>query len=147
MNARRGLERLWIVATALWILVVAIYIGALVLRPYVLSEGELMILPALFFGPPMLLLLVGEGAAWVVTGFRSSGVPHLVPIRRLTVAAVVAVLVGTLAGFGIWTYVSTRASSGVNWNKVSATYGDDHTDYTPAIENVVGTARPPTPSN
>jgi hypothetical protein len=72
MNARRGLEHLWIVASALWVLIVAIYIGSLVLRPYVLSEGELMSLPAFFLGPPVLLILVGEGAAWVVSGFRSS---------------------------------------------------------------------------
>jgi hypothetical protein len=89
MNTRRGLLRLWLVLSILWLAAVSIHAysegypppppgSILVPRPGDLGEVEVWgravlideQLVAWAFGPPLAVLIIGAALAWVVAGFR-----------------------------------------------------------------------------
>lgn len=72
-NLKRGLFRLWVVGSVLWIAGQLLNIANLVLDRNFRPEDTLQItiFGAIFaLGPPLLLLVVGAGVFWVVGGFQ-----------------------------------------------------------------------------
>jgi hypothetical protein len=70
MNWSRGLVRLWIAVSLLWIILSSIYwLSANVLT---FAEPPLV---AIVIGPPIALFVFGFGVWWIVDGFR-------VPLRQ-----------------------------------------------------------------
>jgi hypothetical protein len=100
MKVRRGLFRIWVVGSAIWILVAAFFLTTLIARPYQLSFGEVLALPMMFLGLPLIAFLLGEGTLWIVSGFRTSeaqgtsGRPALLALGLL-------VLIGALGVAGV----------------------------------------------
>lgn len=79
----RGLIRLWILATLIWVVILNLWIGIStplfwdnVFHPerYPGSDvaGGLTMLAAAVFGPPLAVLVLGLAIAWVLRGFRSA---------------------------------------------------------------------------
>jgi hypothetical protein len=67
-TASRGLFRLWIVATVVWVIVVC---GVTPLPDEFRWDWELFLkVVAASLGPPILLLPVGAALLWAVRGFR-----------------------------------------------------------------------------
>ena len=69
INWRRGSFRIWVLLTAAWIMSWAIY-----LILYALGGGfqttEYLMIPVLFFGPPIAVLILGIAAGWAFRGFK-----------------------------------------------------------------------------
>ena len=70
VNWRRGLFRVWILASAAWIMSWTIY-----LIVDALNEGfkdrNMLVVPVLLFGPPIALLIFGMATRWAFRGFRT----------------------------------------------------------------------------
>jgi hypothetical protein len=69
INWRRGLFRIWLLLAAAWIMGWAIYmiLDALGRR---FEPGEYLMMPVLFFGPPIAVLILGLAAGWAFRGFK-----------------------------------------------------------------------------
>jgi hypothetical protein len=109
MNLRRGLIRVWAVASGLWVLGLAFDVLTMMLRPYRFSAGEMIALPAIFLGPPMVVLSLGEGAAWAWDGFRTreAGGSHYSAIRLIWPISLTLLLLALGAG-GVWVYTTSE---------------------------------------
>jgi hypothetical protein len=69
INWRRGFFRIWLLSAAAWIMGWAIYmiLDAIGGR---LQTGEYLMMPVLFFGPPIAVLILGLAAGWALRGFK-----------------------------------------------------------------------------
>jgi hypothetical protein len=77
MNIRRGLFRLWIVISAVWIVWTGWHNLLLLYPPTpdgdwipVLNEGRVIAAAQLMFGPPLVLLAVVIAPFWIWDGFN-----------------------------------------------------------------------------
>jgi len=68
-NWRRGVLRLWVVATGLWILY---WVWQFWLYWSETSAGEVRLMVPIIIGVPIILLGVGVAAGWAIEGFRSN---------------------------------------------------------------------------
>ena len=66
---RRGLFRIWLVLAAAWIMGWTIYMILDVLGGR-FQTSEYLMMPVLFFGPPIAVLILGLGAGWAFRGFK-----------------------------------------------------------------------------
>src|SRR5258705_8397454 len=69
VNWRRGMFRVWLLASAGWVMSWAIY---LIMHSF---EGrfpgsDLLVVPILLFGPPVALLIFGVATSWAFRGFQ-----------------------------------------------------------------------------
>jgi len=71
INWRRGLLRLWLLASAAWIMGWAVYLAIYGIRRGFDGVQELLVLPVLLFGPPIALLLFGAMTRWAFKGFAA----------------------------------------------------------------------------
>lgn len=77
LNWRRGMFRVWLLASAAWLMGWIIYLILYGLRAGFRDTGDVLVIPILLFGPPIALLLFGIAAGWAFRGFniedRSAG--------------------------------------------------------------------------
>src|SRR5262249_4703487 len=64
LNWRRGVFRLWVLASVAWIMVWAIYLVLSALAQALNTEGDFLAIPVVFFGPPIAVLLCGLATKW-----------------------------------------------------------------------------------
>ncbi|MGO9173722.1 MAG: hypothetical protein ACLP7P_17410 [Rhodomicrobium sp.] len=69
INWRRGIFRLWILASAAWIMGWVIYFVIEWISGTSTSR-ELLVAPVVLFGPPVALLLFGLATRWAFQGFK-----------------------------------------------------------------------------
>ncbi len=74
LNWRRGMFRLWILASAAWTMGWVIFF-AIEYTGGELSAKQLLVAPIILFGPPLALLLFGLAARWAFQGFQSDENP------------------------------------------------------------------------
>ena len=70
LNWRRGMFRLWLLASAAWVMGWAIYLMLSVVAQALTSPEDFLAIPIVFFGPPIALLLCGLAAGWAFRGFK-----------------------------------------------------------------------------
>jgi hypothetical protein len=70
VNWRRGLLRLWLLLSGAWIVAWTIYLVVDGIQSEFKASRDLLVLPVLFFGPPIALLLFGVAAGWAFRGFN-----------------------------------------------------------------------------
>jgi len=75
INWRRGLIRVWLLASAAWLMGWAIYLLMYGLRGGFKTTGDWVVIPVLLFGPPVALLLFGLAAGWAFRGFKTDEPP------------------------------------------------------------------------
>jgi len=71
LNWRRGLFRVWLLASAAWLMGWILYLIMYGLRGGFKTTGDLIVIPVLLFGPPIALLLFGLAARWALLGFKT----------------------------------------------------------------------------
>jgi len=69
LNWRRGLWRLWVLASSAWVLGWGVYLTIWALRSGFSHSGDLLAIPVLLFGPPVALLIFGLATSWAFRGF------------------------------------------------------------------------------
>ncbi len=74
VNWRRGMFRLWILASASWSMGWLIFFAVKFLAGE-LSARQLIAAPVVLIGPPVALLLFGVAARWAFQGFYSDDGP------------------------------------------------------------------------
>jgi hypothetical protein len=70
INWRRGMFRLWILASAAWMMGWLIYM-AIEFAGGEASARDLWAIPIMLFGPPIALLVFGFATRWAFRGFES----------------------------------------------------------------------------
>ena len=70
VNWHRGMFRLWLLASAAWIMGWAIYLMLSVVAQALTNPEDFLAIPIVFFGPPIALLLCGLAAGWAFRGFK-----------------------------------------------------------------------------
>jgi hypothetical protein len=68
LNWRRGLWRLWVLASSAWLLGWGVYLSIWALRSG-FEAGDLLAIPVLLVGPPLALLVFGLATSWAFKGF------------------------------------------------------------------------------
>jgi len=68
-NWRRGLWRLWVLASSAWVLGWSVYLTIWALREGFSHSGDLLAIPVLLFGPPIALMIFGLATNWAFRGF------------------------------------------------------------------------------
>ena len=76
LNWRRGLWRLWVLASSAWVLGWIVYLAIWLLRTGMWQTGDLLAIPVLLFGPPLALLVFGLATAWAFKGFARDKTPR-----------------------------------------------------------------------
>lgn len=69
LNWRRGLWRLWVLASSAWLLGWGVYLAIWAIRSG-FETGDLLAIPVLLIGPPLALLVFGLATSWAFRGFR-----------------------------------------------------------------------------
>jgi hypothetical protein len=69
VNWRRGLWRLWVLASSAWVLGWSVYLSIWALRSGFAHTGDLLAIPVLLLGPPLALLVFGLATSWAFRGF------------------------------------------------------------------------------
>ena len=69
LNWRRGLWRLWVLASSAWVLGWSVYLTIWALRSGFSHSGDLLAIPVLLFGPPVALMIFGIATNWAFRGF------------------------------------------------------------------------------
>jgi hypothetical protein len=64
LNWRRGLWRVWLLASAAWIMGWIVYLILYGIKIGFQSSGDFIAIPVLLIGPPIALLLFGLVAGW-----------------------------------------------------------------------------------
>jgi hypothetical protein len=67
---RRGLLRVWLLASAAWIMGWIVFLILHGIESGFRSSGEFIAIPVLLIGPPIALLLFGLMAGWAFRGFK-----------------------------------------------------------------------------
>jgi hypothetical protein len=70
INWRRGMFRLWILASAAWIMGWIIFFLIEFIRGETAAHDTLVV-PVILFGPPVALLLFGLATRWAFQGFKT----------------------------------------------------------------------------
>ena len=70
INWRRGLLRVWLLASAAWIMGWIVYLILYGIQSGFRTSGEFLAIPVLLIGPPIALLLFGLMAGWAFRGFK-----------------------------------------------------------------------------
>jgi hypothetical protein len=70
VNWRRGMFRLWILASTAWLMGWLIFFAIQFIGGE-LTPRQLWVAPVVLFGPPMALLLFGIATRWAFRGFDS----------------------------------------------------------------------------
>lgn len=68
LNWRRGLWRMWVLASSAWLLGWGVYLTIWALRSG-FETRDLLAMPVLLFGPPLALLIFGLATSWAFKGF------------------------------------------------------------------------------
>jgi CHASE2 domain-containing sensor protein len=68
LNWRRGLWRLWVLASSAWLLGWGVYLSIWAIRSG-FETGDLLAIPVLLLGPPLALLVFGLATSWAFKGF------------------------------------------------------------------------------
>ncbi len=68
INWRRGIFRLWVLASAAWIMGWVIYFAIELIRGES-TIGQLVVAPVVLLAPPVALLLFGVATRWAFQGF------------------------------------------------------------------------------
>lgn len=68
LNWRRGLWRMWVLASSAWLLGWGVYLTIWALRSG-FETRDLLAMPVLLFGPPLALLVFGLATSWAFKGF------------------------------------------------------------------------------
>jgi hypothetical protein len=71
INWRRGLFRVWLLASVAWIMGWAVYLAIYGIRGGFKDLDELLVVPVLLLGPPIALLLFGAMTRWAFKGFAN----------------------------------------------------------------------------
>lgn len=71
INWRRGFFRIWLLLSAAWIMGWAIYLILSALQDGFTKTGDFLMIPVVFFGPPVAVLLLGIATAWAFRGFQT----------------------------------------------------------------------------
>jgi len=71
MNWRRGLFRLWIVGTALFVLAIAFISYSEIKAHAEVPWAKLEMCAAIAFGIPLAVLIIGASLVWAFTGFAA----------------------------------------------------------------------------
>jgi hypothetical protein len=74
INWRRGMFRLWILASSAWAMGWLIFFTVEVLAAEI-SLSQLIAAPVILIGPPIALLLFGVAARWAFLGFYTDDSP------------------------------------------------------------------------
>jgi hypothetical protein len=69
INWRRGMIRLWILASAAWIMGWSLYFAIEFINGE--TRQELLGIPVVLFGPPLALFLFGLATRWAFRGFET----------------------------------------------------------------------------
>ncbi len=69
VNWRRGMVRLWFLASAAWIMGWIIYFLIDLIRGES-TPREFLVIPIVLFGPPVALMLFGLATRWAFQGFK-----------------------------------------------------------------------------
>jgi hypothetical protein len=67
-NWRRGLWRLWVLASSAWLLGWGVYLTIWAIRSG-FETSDLLAIPVLLVGPPLALLIFGLATSWAFKGF------------------------------------------------------------------------------
>ena len=70
LNWRRGLWRVWLLASAAWIMGWIVYLILYGIQGGFRTSSEFLAIPVLLIGPPIALLLFGLMAGWAFRGFK-----------------------------------------------------------------------------
>ena len=70
VNWRRGMFRIWILASVAWIMGWVIHLTIRGLQGGFKATGDILVIPVLLIGPPIALLLFGFATAWAFRGFK-----------------------------------------------------------------------------
>lgn len=70
VNWRRGIFRLWVLASVAWIMGWLIYLTIEVIRGDSKMIGDFLVMPIVLFAPPIALLLFGIATRWAFRGFK-----------------------------------------------------------------------------
>lgn len=70
INWRRGLFRVWLLASSAWIMGWILYLLVYGVRFGFRGMGDILVIPILLLGPPVALLLFGLAAGWAFRGFN-----------------------------------------------------------------------------
>jgi hypothetical protein len=70
VNWRRGMFRLWILASSAWVMGWLIYF-AIKFMSGEFSTPHIPVVPVVLLGPPLALLLFGLGTRWAMRGFEA----------------------------------------------------------------------------
>ena len=70
VNWRRGMFRIWLLASTAWIMGWVIHLILYGLQGGFKVVGDVLAIPVLLFGPPIALLIFGFAAAWAFRGFK-----------------------------------------------------------------------------
>ncbi len=70
INWRRGIFRLWVLASAAWIMGWVIYFAIELIRTES-TVGQLVVAPVVLLAPPVALLLFGMATRWAFQGFQT----------------------------------------------------------------------------
>jgi hypothetical protein len=71
LNWRRGLLRVWLLASAAWVMGWIVYLILYGIQGGFRTSSEFFAVPVLLIGPPVALLLFGLMAGWAFRGFNS----------------------------------------------------------------------------
>ena|SRR3974377_875196 len=71
VNWRRGLFRLWLLASAGWFMGWTIYLIMYSLQGGYTGNRDFLAIPILLLAPPMALLIFGLAAGWALRGFQA----------------------------------------------------------------------------
>ena len=107
VNLRRGLERLWVILTGVWWVVVAAWsYSQLTAYGSTAGNNPLLVITAIIavaVGPPAIAYLLVEGASWALLGFSASDQGYSPQprtrsnIKRAALAALVAAVAFVIA--------------------------------------------------
>jgi hypothetical protein len=71
INWRRGFFRIWLLLSAAWIMGWALYLILFALQDGFAKIGDFLMIPVVFFGPPVAIFLLGIATAWAFRGFQT----------------------------------------------------------------------------
>lgn len=75
INWRRGLLRIWLLASVAWIMSWIIYLAMFGIQGGFKDINDFLVIPVVLFGPPIALLLLGTMARWAFKGFMPDNSP------------------------------------------------------------------------